>query len=51
MGLLPIIDDFEIRDTGPGGLRSWAVGANDGETPEQRTARLRPKQKRFGSLA
>lgn len=50
-GLLPIVDDFEIRDTGPGGLQAWAMGGRDGETAAERAARLKPKKPRFGSLA
>lgn len=31
MGLVPTISDYEVRDTGPGGLFAWAGKGEEGD--------------------
>lgn len=49
-GLIPTVNDFVVRDTGPGGLQAWASGQTDADTKTLRSTVPKPQQKRFGSL-
>eukprot|EP00752_Nemacystus_decipiens_P002286 g2164.t1 len=55
MGFVPTVSDYEIRDTGPGGLFAWAGKDGDHDAMAKAKARaeadrLKNKEKRFGSL-
>ncbi|CBJ48787.1 putative 30S ribosomal protein S18 [Ectocarpus siliculosus] len=57
MGLVPTVSDYEVRDTGPGGLYAWAGkdGDHDAMAKAKVAAEMARKKsetkKRFGSLA
>ncbi|CAN0138128.1 unnamed protein product [Ascophyllum nodosum] len=55
MGLIPTVSEFDIRDTGPGGLYAWAGKGGDHDAMAKAKAiaeaNLQKKEKkRFGSL-